>query len=66
MKIGIRIIRNGEGYTATCPSLPGCKCRGKTKEEVQGKLDEAIKGYIASLDTCVPRDLVNEEVVVEV
>ncbi|RPI63045.1 MAG: type II toxin-antitoxin system HicB family antitoxin [Planctomycetaceae bacterium] len=55
MKIRIEIKTNETGgYTATCPSLPGCICRGQSRDEVKEKINEAICGYIASVGDFVP------------
>ena len=62
MKLSIRIIRNekGEGYTAICPTLPGCMCHASTREQAKEKLDEAIRGYIAAVSNFVPEHLVHD------
>lgn len=61
MRLSVRIFRNENGgYTAVCPSLPGCMCRGETREETMSRIDEAVKGYIAALNNFVPENLVNE------
>lgn len=63
MKLRIQISQNfSGGYTATCPSLPGCTCRGETKDEVKQKIDEAICGYIAAVNDFVPENMVREVV----
>ena len=63
MKLRIKIMSNESGgYTATCPSLPGCVCQGKTREEAQTKIDEAICGYIAAIGDFVPEKLSHEVV----
>jgi len=63
MKLAIRIIDNERGgYTASCPSLPGCSCRGETREDAQHKLDEAIRGYLAAIGNFVPENVVQEPV----
>lgn len=38
------------GFTAIVPSLPGCVTYGKSLEEARKNADDAISGYIASLD----------------
>ena len=46
MKLSVQIVQNEQGdFTALCPTLPGCMCRGDTREEVCDKLDEVIRGY---------------------
>ena len=34
---------------ASCPTLPGCHSQGRTREEALDNVQEAIKGYLASL-----------------
>ena len=63
MKLCIRITVDGDGnYTAVCPSLPGCSCRGRTREEAKERLNEAIRGYIAAVSNFVPENLTHEVV----
>jgi len=37
-------------YVAECPSLPGCISQGKTRAEALKNIQDAIDGYIASLE----------------
>ena len=62
MKLCVRIIRDNRGFTALCPSLPGCVSRGSTRNEARENLDEAIRGYIAALNNFVPERLDHEVV----
>ena len=58
MKLAIQIIDNEQGgYTAVCPSLPGCRCLGETRQEAKEKLNEAILGYVAAVNNFVPETL---------
>jgi len=36
-------------FVAECPSLPGCLSQGKTRKEVLENIQDAIKGYLESL-----------------
>ncbi len=66
MKLVIRITRSETGeYIAHCPSLPGCMTRGETTEQARESMDEAIRGYLASLCDFVP-ERIADEVIVEV
>jgi len=66
MKLCIRIVENERGgFTALCPSLPGCRCSGDTREQARQKLDEAIRGYIASVSNFIPERLDREFTVIE-
>jgi predicted RNase H-like HicB family nuclease len=58
MKICIRIRRNDRGeFMASCPSLPGCVSSGLTEQQAKHRLEDAIRGYIASLSNFVPEHI---------
>ena len=61
MRLAIRIVADEHGgYTAICPSLPGCMSRGTTRDEAKDRLDEAIRGYIAAVNNFIPENLVQQ------
>jgi predicted RNase H-like HicB family nuclease len=63
MKLCVHIKKDHEGrFVAYCPSLPGCKTGGQTREEARDNLDDAIRGYIASLDHFEPDEIVQDVV----
>ncbi|MCS6806989.1 MAG: type II toxin-antitoxin system HicB family antitoxin [Blastocatellia bacterium] len=37
------------GYIISAPALPGCVTQGETREEALRMIQDAIRGYIASL-----------------
>ena len=37
------------GYFAECPALPGCASQGETYADTIANIQDAIKGYVASL-----------------
>jgi predicted RNase H-like HicB family nuclease len=44
MKFTITITRDEDGmYIAECPSIPGCVSQGKTEQEAERNIHEAIK-----------------------
>ena len=44
MKLLITIYRDEDGvFIAECPSIPGCVSQGKTEEEAEENIREAIK-----------------------
>ncbi|MFA5399510.1 MAG: type II toxin-antitoxin system HicB family antitoxin [Dehalococcoidia bacterium] len=50
MRFTITLEKDEDGYIiASCPALQGCHSQGKTKEEALSNVQEAIKGYIASM-----------------
>ena len=36
--------------TASCPQLPGCHSQGHSREEAIRNIEEAIRGYAASME----------------
>ncbi len=50
MKFLLTLEEDEDGFiVAECPALPGCVSQGKTREEALANIEEAIRGYIASL-----------------
>ena len=44
MKFTIIITRDEDGiYVAECPAIPGCVSQGKTEEEAQANIQDAIR-----------------------
>lgn len=39
-----------EGYSVSCPSLPGCWSQGETEEEALANIQDAIQEYLAAVD----------------
>lgn len=57
------IQKDGKYYHGFVPALPGCHTQGKTIEETQKNLKEAMEGYIQSLvkhDEPIPEELIFE------
>lgn len=44
MKFVVTITRDEDGiYVAECPAIPGCISQGKTEEDAQSNIQDAIK-----------------------
>lgn len=44
MKFTVTITRDEDGmFIAECPAIPGCVSQGKTEEEAQSNIQDAIK-----------------------
>jgi predicted RNase H-like HicB family nuclease len=57
MKFFITIFRDEDGvFIAECPSIPGCISQGKTEQEAESNIREAIK---ECLEVCVCKDFRN-------
>lgn len=55
MRLCVRLRRNERGrFIASCPSLPGCVSSGPTEKQARENLQDAILGYLASVNDFVP------------
>jgi len=46
MKYPVALTRTEEGYSVSCPVLPGCWSQGATEEEALANIREAIRDYL--------------------
>jgi len=46
--------RSKEGYSVSCPGLPGCWSQGATEEEAIANIRAAIQDYVEAAE---PKDL---------
>jgi antitoxin HicB len=50
MRFRIMIEQDEDGvFVAECPTLPGCISQGKTRQEAIQNIQDAMQGYVASL-----------------
>jgi predicted RNase H-like HicB family nuclease len=47
MKYSVALTQTEEGYSVSCPGLPGCWSQGRTEEEALSSIREAIQDYLA-------------------
>ena len=47
MKYSVALTRTEEGYSVSCPGLPGCWSQGSTEEEALANAKDAIQEYLA-------------------
>ena len=51
MKFRVIVQPDEDGvFVAECPSLPGCISQGATRAEALANIQDAIAGYLASLE----------------
>lgn len=50
VKYKILLKHSEEGYSVSCPGLPGCWSQGATEEEAIANIREAIREYLAARD----------------
>jgi predicted RNase H-like HicB family nuclease len=46
MRYPVALKRTGEGYSVSCPGLPGCWSQGATEDEALENIREAIREYL--------------------
>lgn len=53
MKYKIVLHSSEEGYSVSCPGLPGCWSQGETEEEALANVQDAIRDYLAVVEELV-------------
>ena len=49
MKYKIVLNKSDEGYSVSCPGLPGCWSQGETEAEAIDNIKDAIQEYLAAV-----------------
>ncbi len=49
MKYQIVLEKTDEGYSVSCPGLPGCWSQGKTEQEALENIQDAIREYLLTV-----------------
>jgi predicted RNase H-like HicB family nuclease len=47
MKYKVALRKTDEGFSISCPGLPGCWSQGETEQEALENIADAIKEYVA-------------------
>jgi len=50
MKYKVVLKKSKDGYSVSCPGLPGCWSQGKTEQEALGNIQDAIREYLDAVD----------------
>ena len=45
----IALQKSEEGYSVSCPGLPGCWSQGETEQEAIENIQDAIREYLAAI-----------------
>ena len=64
MKYKVVLNASEEGFSVSCPGLPGCWSQGRTEEEALENIREAIVEYLAAVEQLVKGQEVREVSVV--
>lgn len=51
MKYKVALRKTREGYSVSCPGLPGCWSQGKTEQEALENIQSAIREYFEAVAT---------------
>ena len=60
MKYKILLEKSEEGYSVSCPGLPGCWSQGQTEAEAMANIQDAIREYLSAIDDLVKNADVRE------
>ena len=60
MKYKVVLHQSEEGFSVSCPGLPGCWSQGATEEEALENIQDAIAEYLAAIDELVKGQVVRE------
>jgi predicted RNase H-like HicB family nuclease len=60
MKYKVVLHESEEGFSVSCPGLPGCWSQGRTEAEALENIQDAIAEYLAAVETLVQGQEVRE------
>ena len=60
MKYKVILQESDEGFSVSCPGLPGCWSQGETEEEAIDNVKHAIKEYLAAISESLEGEEVRE------
>jgi len=49
MKYKVLLQESEEGFSVSCPGLPGCWSQGRTEQEALENIQDAIREYLAAI-----------------
>ena len=60
MRYKVAVQRSEEGFSVSCPGLPGCWSQGETEKEALDNIQDAIREYLAAVDESLKSEEVRE------
>jgi predicted RNase H-like HicB family nuclease len=60
MRYKVVLARSEEGFSVSCPGLPGCWSQGQTEEEALENIRDAIREYLEAVKDTLPEAEVRE------
>ena len=50
MKYKVLVQQSEEGFSVSCPGLPGCWSQGQTEQEAIENIRDAVQEYLAAIE----------------
>mgnify|MGYP001241795865 CR=1 FL=1 len=60
MRYKVAVQRSDEGFSVSCPGLPGCWSQGETEKEALDNIQDAIREYLAAVEESLESKEVRE------
>ena len=60
MKYKVLLQQSKEGFSVSCPGLPGCWSQGSTEHEALENIQDAIREYLGAIEESLPEAGVRE------
>lgn len=60
MRYKVAVQRSEEGFSVSCPGLPGCWSQGETEEKALENIQDAIREYLAAVEESLKSEEVRE------
>jgi predicted RNase H-like HicB family nuclease len=60
-RVNVVFIKDGNGYYAHCPELPGCHSQGESYEEARENIKEALELYLETMSKEEIAESLNKE-----
>ncbi len=60
MRYKVALQKSQEGFSVSCPGLPGCWSQGATEQEALENIQDAIREYLAAIEESLKKDEVRE------
>ena len=54
MRYKVLLQQSEEGFSVSCPGLPGCWSQGKTEQEALENIRDAIREYLQAISESLP------------
>jgi len=60
MRYKVALQKSDEGFSVSCPGLPGCWSQGATEQEALENIQDSIREYLAAVEESLKNDEVRE------